>query len=169
MKKQILALFIGLTISTFTFNEAHAKSEIGFIDTVKILQESKPGAKGIARLEALQASTIKKLEALEKKRSDAEKKKDADLVQSVTSEMQAVAYEAQNKLQVEQEAVFSLITNELTTIVNKYRKDNNLTVIFNHSDVISFDPKADITLDIMKEFNKKKLNFDSVAKPAKKN
>lgn len=166
MKKQILALFIGLTILGFNINEAHAKSEIGFIDTVKILQESKPGKKGISRLETLQATAVKQLEALEKKRSDAETKKDAELTERIASEMQAIAYDLQNKMQAEQEAIFSLITDELTKIVNKYRKDNDLTVIFNHSDVISFDPEADITSDIIKEFNKKTLNFDSLVKPA---
>lgn len=161
MKKHILSVFLSLTILGFVFSDAYAKSEIGFIDTVKILQESKPGKDGIARLETLQSTAIKKLEVLEKKRSNAEKKKDTELVERVSTEMQAIAYDLQNKLQGEQEAVFALITQELTAIVEEYRKNNGLTVIFNHSDVISFDPKADITAGIMKEFNKKKIDFNA--------
>ncbi len=168
MKKQILAIFLSVSLLGFAFGDAHAKSEIGFIDTVKILQESKLGKEGIARLETLQTGAVKQLEALEKKRAAADKKKDAELVESLSTEMQAIAYELQNKLQSQQELIFGLITQELTKIVEKYRNDNGLTVIFNHSDVISFDPKADITAGIMKEFNKAKLDFDAALKaPAK--
>lgn len=160
-------MLIAITVLSFA-PQAYAKSDIGFIDTVRILQESKPGMEGIARLEKLQADAVKQLEALEAKRSAAEKKKDTKMVESIATEMQAIAYELQNKLQSEQEIVFALITQELTNIVEQYRKDMKLTVIFNHSDVISFDPKADITQKVMKEFNKKKLNFDAIGKPEKK-
>jgi len=161
MKKQILSMFLSLAVLVFVSSDAYGKSEIGFIDTVRILQESKPGKEGIARLEALQSTAVKKLEKLEKKRSAAEEKKDTERVERVSAEMQAIAYDLQSQLQEEQEAVFAIITQELTTIVEEYRKNNNLTVIFNHSDVISFDPKADITQGIMKEFNKKKIDFSA--------
>ena len=163
MKKQAIAAVLSITALILVSCTTPPKSEIGFIDTVKILQESKLGQEGMARLEVLQSGAIKQLEGLEKKRSAAEKAKKTELATQISAEMQAVAYELQNTLQQKQEAIFTLITQELTIIVEEYREANGLTVIFNHSDVISFDPKADITSSIMEIFNTKIINFDTPA------
>ena len=168
MKKQIIAILLSVTVFGFAFSEAQAKPEIGFIDTVKILQESKLGEEAITYLKKLQNDAEKEVQALEKKYKDAEAKKDSELVERITTEMQAMVYDLQNKLQVEQEAVLALITSELTNVVKKYRKDSGLLAIFLHNDVMAFDPKADITPQIMEEFNKKKIDFKSITKPKEK-
>ncbi len=159
MKKIVIALSLGLFLSIFTLNSARAAS-IGFIDTIKILQESKHGIAAIKKLETTQAKSITQLEELTKQREEAEKAKDTEKVELLTSEMQAIAYSAQNELQAMQESIFGVISVELEAIVKEYRAKKGLTVIFNHTDVIAFDPAADITDDIMLEFNKKVLDFD---------
>ncbi len=160
MKKQLITIALSLALCIFAQSEAKAQSNIGFIDTVKILQESEPGKVAIKRLETIQNEGIAKLESLEKTRVEAEKAEKKEDLERITNEMQAIAYTMQNQLQQEQELIFGMITQELETIVKKYREDKGLAVVFNHTDVITFDPKADITNDIMTIFNKVKMDFD---------
>ncbi len=159
MKNYLFTLVLSLFVSFFAATNAMANGEIGFIDTVKILQQSVHGKEAIKILESAQTEGISKLEELSKKRDEAEKAKDAEKMELLTAEMQALAFSVQNEVQALQESIFATIGAELEAIVKEYRAKKGLAVIFNHADVITFDPKSDITDDIMEEFNKKKIEF----------
>ncbi len=158
MKKTFL-LLSGLLLSVLLTGQSFA-SDIGFIDTVKIFQESKHGKNVIKTLEELNKNSAAQIEALIKQKDEAEKANDQEKVNKLNDEINALAYILQTEFQQKQEAYFAIISTELSNLVNEYRAKKNLAVIFNHSDVITFDPAADITNDIMQEFNQKEINLE---------
>lgn len=161
MKKLFLisltSCFILLT--AFAVQQAHAKQEIAFVDTVSILQESEMGKAATGRLTTLQENIVKNLEGLEAKRAEAEKNKDDVNLKRYGSDMQTYAYNMQSVIEQEQERIFTQVASKLTEIINLYRKNNELTAIFNKRDIVSSDDSADVTAKIMELFNKEKVDF----------
>jgi Skp family chaperone for outer membrane proteins len=141
-------------ILSFTFFHAVASAQsLAIVDTNIIFEKSDHGKSIIEYFEKLQNDGIKQLEGLETKRKEAEEKKDDKLLQNIESEMQATAYELQTKIQNQQEILFNSVSEKLMQTIDTYRKSHDIDLILHTAEVASYDPKIDITNDIMKEFN----------------
>lgn len=161
MKADAISKFLSriTLLGAIVLISACSNNEIGFIDTIKILQESDHGKTAVNRMDTFQNSAVKQLEAMEAERVKAEKAKDTEKMNRINMEMQAYAYELQNKLQAEQELVFNKVSEELNKTVDAYRKEHKLSVVLNASDAISYDESADVTQEIMDAFNALTLEF----------
>ena len=80
------------------------------------------------------------------------------LIQNLESEIQATAYELQNKIQNQQTVLFTVISDKLMNVIDTYRKDNNIDVILHATETASYNPDIDVTEKIIQEFNK--IEFD---------
>lgn len=159
MKK--FSSIVSLFFFSFLFLNQAMAMEIAVVDTNKIFEESKPGKEVVEYLNSIQKDMIKKLETIEEKRKKVENDESKkDLLANIEKEMQATAYEAQTKIQATQESVFAIISSKLIETIEKYRKENKITVILHATDTISFDNKIDVTDKIMQEFNKVQIDFE---------
>lgn len=163
MKKLFAALSITLLSVIFLSNNAQAQS-LAVVNTDIIFEQSEHGKALIAYFENAQKEGIKQLESIEEKRKKAEEKKDEKLLQAIETEMQTTAYELQDKLQTEQEYLFTAILDKLKQTIETYRKNNNIDVILHTAETASYNPEIDITQNIMKEFNKVKFDIEKELK-----
>lgn len=173
----ILSLTILLSLTTVACNQ-ETKTEstttnvsdphqaVGVIDTVSLLRESTPGKAAISYLENLQDNAIARLKPLEEKLNNARENQNEEEFKEIAMQMQSISTEFQEALKIQQEVIFGVITQELTTIIDSYRSEKNITVIFNTSDLISYDKNADISQDIMLEFNKVAIDYQEIIEQA---
>lgn len=152
MKK--LFVIASAFILSFAFFQTMASAQsLAIVDTNIIFEKSDHGKTIIDYFEKLQNDGIKQLEGLEAKRKAAEEKKDDKQLQNIESEMQATAFELQTKIQSQQEILFNSISEKLMQTIDAYRKSHEIDLILHTSEAASYDPKIDVTNDIMKEFN----------------
>lgn len=163
MKKLILALSSSLLAALLLQAPAFAQS-LAVVDTNKIFEQSEHGKKIIAYFEEAQNAGIKKLEALEAKRKEAESKKDEKAVQNLEQEVQAIAYDLQTKLQADQEILFTAVSEKLNQSIEEYRKSKKIDVILHSAETAAYNPEIDVTEDIIKEFNKIKFDIQTELK-----
>lgn len=173
----ILSLTLLLSLTTIACNQETSSTQssapstnqgqkIGVIDTVTIFQQSEPGKAAIAFLESLQEDAIARLKPLEEKLNVARESENEEEFKEIAAQMQSIAGEFQEALKVQQEVIYGTITQELTALIEKYRAEKQLTVIFNKTDLISYDPAQDISNDIMVAFNKISLDYQSIIESA---
>ena len=123
----------------------------------RIMRDSEAGKAGVKHLEALQADMQEQLNAiqgrLEKNGSDADAQK----------ELQTVYMMSQQRMQVEQQNVVNVLYDTMQRIVNAYRTEKGYALIISSEAAASFDPKTDVTADIIAAMNKQKVEFKPVA------
>ena len=156
--KKLLILICFFTLGISFLNAAAFAQSLAVVDTNKIFEQSKHGQSINSYFEKLQSEGIKQLEQLEDKRKKADEKKKKKLIQNLESEIQATAYELQNKIQNQQTVLFTVISDKLMNVIDTYRKDNNIDVILHATETASYNPDIDVTEKIIQEFNK--IEFD---------
>ncbi len=152
-----LALLLSLMLIACQQGEGTSQSKLAVVDMTRIMRDSEAGKAGVKHLEALQADMQEQLNAiqgrLEKNGSDADAQK----------ELQTVYMMSQQRMQVEQQNVVNVLYDTMQRIVNAYRTEKGYALIISSEAAASFDPKTDVTADIIAAMNKQKVEFKPVA------
>ena len=152
-----LALLLRLMLIDCKQGESTPQSKLAVVDMTRIMRDSEAGKAGVKHLEALQADMQEQLNAiqgrLEKNSSDADAQK----------ELQTVYMMSQQRMQVEQQNVVNVLYDTMQRIVNAYRTEKGYALIISSEAAASFDPKTDVTADIIAAMNKQKVEFKPVA------
>ena len=156
-----LALLLSLMLIACQQGEGTSQSKLAVVDMTRIMRDSEAGKAGVKHLEALQADMQEQLNAiqgrLEKNGSDADAQK----------ELQTVYMMSQQRMQVEQQNVVNVLYDTMQRIINAYRADKGYALIISSEAAASFDPKADVTNDIIAAMDKQKIDFKSAAETEK--
>ena len=152
-----LALLLSLMLIACQQGEGTSQSKLAVVDMTRIMRDSEAGKAGVKHLEALQADMQEQLNAiqgrLEKNGSDADAQK----------ELQTVYMMSQQRMQVEQQNVVNVLYDTMQRIVNAYRTEKGYALIISSEAASSFDPKTDVTADIIAAMHKQKAQFKPVA------
>ena len=156
-----LALMLSLMLIACQQGEGSSQPKLAVVDMTRIMRDSEAGKAGVKHLEALQADMQEQLNAiqgrLEKNANDADAQK----------ELQTVYMMSQQRMQVEQQNVVNVLYDTMQRIINAYRTEKGYALIISSEAAASFDPKADVTTDIIAAMNKQKVDFKPAEKPAK--
>ena len=183
MKKVIINLAVMLTLvatSNFAYSNPVANATIAVLN----LEEIKSSSLAIKNInEQIQKKEAEFVAEIEKKSLDLKKQND-QLVkqQSILNEkaMEEKAKEFNNKvaeaqkdeqnkrtiLGTAQMNAFEVVDQAVTKIVNQQAAENKFTLLMPSSSLFYFDPKLDITQDVLKKLNdslkKVTVKFDNV-------
>lgn len=152
-----LALMLSLMLIACQQGEGSSQPKLAVVDMTRIMRDSEAGKAGVKHLEALQADMQEQLNTiqgrLEKNANDADAQK----------ELQTVYMMSQQRMQVEQQNVVNVLYDTMQRIINAYRTEKGYALIISSEAAASFDPKADVTTDIIAAMNKQKVDFKSAA------
>ncbi|MFT4301186.1 MAG: OmpH family outer membrane protein [Desulfovibrio sp.] len=152
-----LALMLSLMLIACQQGEGSSQPKLAVVDMTRIMRDSEAGKAGVKHLEALQADMQEQLNAiqgrLEKNANDADAQK----------ELQTVYMMSQQRMQVEQQNVVNVLYDTMQRIINAYRTEKGYALIISSEAAASFDPKADVTTDIIAAMNKQKVDFKAAA------
>ena len=155
----IMPLALLLSFMLFACQQAdnNAQPKMAVVDMARVMRDSELGKSGVKFLESLQGDMQTKLndiqQRLEANPKDAEAQK----------ELQAVYMSAQQRMQVEQQNVVNVLYDTMQRIVNAYRTEKGYALIISSEAAASFDPKTDVTADIIAAMNKQKVDFKPAA------
>lgn len=152
-----LALMLSLMLIACQQGEGSSQPKLAVVDMTRIMRDSEAGKAGVKHLEALQADMQEQLNTiqgrLEKNANDADAQK----------ELQTVYMMSQQRMQVEQQNVVNVLYDTMQRIINAYRTEKGYALIISSEAAASFDPKADVTADIIAAMNKQKVDFKPAA------
>lgn len=163
-KKIIIAAFIfvfGAFMFTVQVWAAESALRIGVADVARLMKESVPGKEGIQYLEGQQQKYQKELDVIQ----DRLEKDPTD--EASMKELQQLYSVSQQRIQAEGQNVASLIFDTVQKVLDNYRSEKGLDVILSQDTIASFDPKIDITKDVMALLNQQKIEFKPLPEPAK--
>ena len=171
MKRVIIAILLPLTLALAATASAADGSKLGYTDIQKILILSDAGkeAKEQLSLKAnkYEAQKGEREEELKKLKGELEKQgvllnesarsaKEKDYQQKL-KEYQRFLKDAQDDLQAKNDELTSKIVEEIVKVVQDYGRKNGYAFIFVKNDSMIFaDEKAELTDDILKQFNASK-------------
>lgn len=129
---------------------------VGVVDTSRLFQESDSGKAGLAHLQAMEVAMQEQLMAaqalMEKSPND----------EALRAHFQKEFGGYQALVQGEQQKVVETINAQITEAIEKARKKGKFSVILPTESVLAFDPKADLTEDMIKLLNKAPASFEPV-------
>lgn len=146
---------------------AHAK--VGFIDTQRLVNESKQGKAASLELQAMRKEKEKAIKAKEteilslqetlKKESDTmasdEKQEKLETFRKLNREYKRMIADAKDDLARENRELVAVILNKAATAVENVVKKHNFTMIVKEPSVIAYvAPSADITDLVLEELDK---------------
>lgn len=144
-------------VFVFALAGCNGGDPVGVVDTSRLFQESDSGKAGLAHLQAMEAAMQEQLVAaqamLEKSPND----------EALRAHFQKEFGGYQAMVQAEQQKVVETINAQITEAMEKARKKGKFSVILPSENVLAFDPKADITDDMIKLLNKAPVTFEPVA------
>ncbi len=76
-----------------------------------------------------------------------------------TQKFQKTMAEYQAKMGAEQNRIAMLLDEKFKKVLDEYRVKNNVDVILNRSDVLSFDAQADVTDAVVKALNEERIEL----------
>ena len=125
-----------------------AASKIAVVDPARLFQESEPGKAGIEHLKQLEAAMQEQLKTaqgmIEKAPND----------EALRARFQKTFVGYQQIVNAEQQKVVQQI--------NGLMQKNGYSVIMNAEGLLAFDPKSDVTKDVIAEMDKTKVTFAPV-------
>ena len=133
-----------------------AQPKLAVVDMARIMRDSEPGKAGVKFLEGLQAGMQDKLNAIQA-RLEKDPKDEA-----AQKELQGVYMTAQQRMQAEQQNVVNLLYDTIQRVLNTYREQQGYDVIISAEVAAAFNPKADVTKDVIAEMNQNKVTFEPV-------
>ncbi len=159
---RILPLMLMLTFllsaceNTEKVSATDGGNTIKVVDTARISRESKPGKDGMEFIGKLQAEIQEEVTALQAKlQADPE---NAEIQQ----EIQMYYGLVQQRMQAEVQNATSIMNDLVLRILDEYRTKNNLSVILNSENALSYDKSLDITTEIIEILNKQSVEYKSV-------
>ena len=120
-----------------------AASKIAVVDPARLFQESEPGKAGIEHLKQLEAAMQEQL-------------KTAQAMIEKAANDQALRARFQKTFVVQQ------INGLMQKTLEDFRTKNGYSVIMNAEGLLAFDPKSDVTKDVIAEMDKTKVTFAPV-------
>jgi Outer membrane protein len=134
-------------------------SKVAVVDQARIYQESEAGKAGLAYLEQVERDVKTKAEAAQR---IAESMPDNEAMPLSLQKFFVTCQEAMNNAQ--QQAV-SAVQDLINRTITNYREQQKVTVIMQNDGIVSYDPGADVTNEIIGEMNKSAVVFDPVVIP----
>ena len=122
--------------------------DVAFVDVSQVISQSTPGKTAQKKVDELRAKLNKELENYAKTEKDKGK-------------IEIRQLELNREYNVEHTRVTNLIVERLRTVIDKWVKTNKkgVTAVVPRNNAISVSAKADVTKDILKLFNKEKIDF----------
>lgn len=165
MTKRIYSMFLLFFAAIFLLAAPNGMAETAFragvADVARLMKESVPGKEGIKYLESQQQKYQKELDVIQ----DRLEKDPTD--EASMKELQQLYTVSQQRIQAEGQNVASLIFDTVQKVLDNYRAEKGLDVILSQDTIASFDPKIDITSEIMAILDKQKIEFKPLPEPAK--
>ena len=152
-----LALLLSLMLIACQQGEGSSQAKLAVVDMTRVMRDSEAGKAGVKHLEGLQADMQAQLNNIQKRLE--QNADDAD----AQKELQTVYMASQQRMQVEQQNVVNVLYDTMQRIVNAYRTEKGYALIISSEAAASFDPKTDVTADIIAAMNKQKVEFKPVA------
>ena len=140
-------------------NQSSGEGKIVVIDPGKVFRECEVG---------IQASKYFK-DINEKFQVEAQSLQDEmrkNKTEENTKRFQKTVAEYQSKIGSEQNRIATLLDREFKKVLDEYRAKNNVALILNRSNVLSFDADADVTGAIVKAMNELHINLFPEQEPA---
>ena len=151
----ISALALCLTL-VFAATGCVSNTKIAVVDPARLFQESEPGKAGIAHLKELEGAMQEQLKTaqalLEKSPND----------EALRARFQQTFVGYQQLVNAEQQKVVQKINEIMQKTLADYRTKKSYTVIMNTEGLLSFDPKSDVTSEVIAEMNQNKVTFEPV-------
>lgn len=131
-------------------------SKIAVVDPARLFQESAPGKAGIEHLKQIESAMQAQLQVaqglIEKAPND----------EALRARFQKTFLGYQQLVTAEQQKVVESINALMQKTLDAYRTKNSYAVIMGTEGLLSFDPKVDVTAEIIKEMDLAKLTFEQV-------
>ncbi len=131
-------------------------NKLAVVDPARLFQESEPGKAGIEHLKQLEGAMQEQLKAaqgmLEKSPND----------EALRARFQKTFVGYQQLVNAEQQKVVQQINGMMQKTLEAFRTKKGYTVIMNTEGLLSFDPKADVTSEVIAEMNQNKASFEPV-------
>ena len=128
-----------------------AASKIAVVDPARLFQESEPGKAGIEHLKQLEAAMQEQLKTaqgmIEKAPND----------EALRARFQKTFVGYQQIVNAEQQKVVQQINGLMQKTLEDFRTKNGYSVIMNAEGLLAFDPKSDVTKDVIAEMDKTKV------------
>ena len=156
-----LALLLSLMLIACQQGEGSSQAKLAVVDMTRVMRDSEAGKAGVKHLESLQADMQAQLNDIQKRLE--QNADDAD----AQKELQTVYMASQQRMQVEQQNVVNVLYDTMQRIINAYRADKGYALIISSEAAASFDPKADVTNDIITAMDKQKVDFKPAAEAEK--
>ncbi len=133
-----------------------ATAKIVVVDPARLFQESEPGKAGIEHLKQLESAVQEQLKAaqgmIEKAPND----------EALRGRVQKTFMGYQQLVNAEQQKVVQKINGLMQQTLQDYRSQKGYTAIMNAEGLLAFDPKADVTTEVIEAMNKNKVSFEPV-------
>ena len=133
-----------------------AASKIAVVDPARLFQESEPGKAGIEHLKQLEAAMQEQLKTaqgmIEKAPND----------EALRARFQKTFVGYQQIVNAEQQKVVQQINGLMQKTLEDFRTKNGYSVIMNAEGLLAFDPKSDVTKEVIAEMDKTKVTFAPV-------
>lgn len=149
-------------VAVFVFSLAGCSGgdSVAVVDTTRLFQESESGKAGLAHLQKMESDMQAQLMAaqalLEAKPSD----------EALRAHFQKEFAGYQGLVQGEQQKVVEGINTQITTALEKARKKGKFAAILPTDGVLAYNPKSDITDDVLKAMNTSPVKFEPVVMKA---
>lgn len=160
MKRDIFIMcLLVLSLALYACNEQKTQTEtssqpkIATIDTDKVFQQSKLAGEAMQFIEEQHQIFNQKVYAFQKQVED-----DPENVE-LSMKLQAELNQLQQKLEQDQMEAAEKITGAFNSVIEEYRKANNLEVILPTQMIIASAPDAEITNAIVELMDKKSIDF----------
>ena len=131
-------------------------NKIAVVDPARLFQESDPGKAGIEHLKQLEGAMQEQLKTaqgmIEKSPND----------EALRARFQKTFVGYQQLVNAEQQKVVQQINGLMQKTLEGYRTQKGYSVIMNAESLLSFDPKSDVTTDVIAAMNKNTVTFEPV-------
>lgn len=131
-------------------------NKIAVVNPARLFQESDSGKAGFEHLKQLEASMQAQVQVaqsmLEKSPND----------EALRTRFQKTFSGYQQLVNGEQQKVVTKINDLMQKSLDTYRTQKGYTVIVNSDGLLSYDPKADVTSEVIAEMNRTPVTFEPV-------
>ena len=131
-------------------------NKIAVVNPARLFQESDSGKAGFEHLKQIETSMQAQVQIaqgmLEKSPND----------EALRARFQKTFTGYQQLINGEQQKVVTRINELMQTSLDSYRKQKGYTAIINSEWLLSYDPKADVTSEVIAEMNKTPVTFEPV-------
>ena len=131
-------------------------TKIAVVSPSRLFQESDSGKAGIEHLKNLEAAMQAQVQVAQ----DMLEKSPTDDALRTRFQLTFAGY--QQLANDEQQKVISKINEVMRSSLDTYRNQKGYTAIISSEGLMSFDPKADVTSDIIAEMNRTPVSFEPV-------